>query len=94
MKYCDSESRSCYDGSCIGIEEIPKGHLKGGEKCVRDEQCMGKSKCSQLKSTNFMRQKNVLGDLHGVQSYYNVCEETPEQTERIQKQQENQQDQR
>lgn len=84
-KDCDSISRSCYDGSCIEIEELPKGQAMGGEKCVRDEQCVGKSKCSRRLDNIFIQSKEPRSSTYGVDTYFKVCEDTPVQAEKLRK---------
>lgn len=86
---CNSESRACYDGSCIEIEELPNNSVKGGDKCARSAQCMGTSKCKGYKPSKFIKQKNILGDSFGSKSYYYVCEQTPDQYKQQQKKKEN-----
>ena len=76
---CNSESKNCYDGSCIEIEEFPNNSIKGGDKCARSAQCIGTSKCRGYKTSKFIKQKNILGDTFGSTSHYNVCEQTPDQ---------------
>lgn len=85
---CDSESRACYDGSCIEIEELPNNSVKGGDKCARSSQCMGTSRCRGYKPSKFIKQKNILGDTYGSKTHYYLCEQTPEQYKEEQKQKE------
>ena len=86
---CNSESRACYDGSCVEIEELPNNSVKGGDKCARSAQCIGASRCKGYKTSKFIKQKNILGDSYGSSSYYYVCEQTPEQYQQEQKKKEN-----